>query len=353
MKPQKTISLFFTICFAAACFAQSHNLEFASWRNNDYNDYITDNDTVITSIRKISINDYKDDTLKAFFNYNWTPGYPGNATYFSFVFPYGKYWHCIDYYVKENQEMRNGFFSDKALTVPEGPFKYHYKNGQVAIEGNYKDGLKTGNWTRYDAAGNVIEYMHFRNNIPIGTAYAVNNKDTAFTVLDTLGNGAGYFYKKTAEGKKLYGGKFSKGLVRDSIWVQYDENNKIWYTQQYEGGRQINETCYDTNGNVMDTCVTKMAEYKKGTKSVLNYLANSVSFPDRLRLTMPSGRVIVEFMIDEDGHIGDIRILQSLHPKFDEQVIYALQKMHKWKPAIDHNRPVKAYYRLPVTFKNQ
>lgn len=46
-----------------------------------------------------------------------------------------------------------GYYKDKAISVPHGEFTFYYKNGQVESTGDYADGLKTGVWQRYAKDG--------------------------------------------------------------------------------------------------------------------------------------------------------------------------------------------------------
>ena len=79
------------------------------------------------------------------------------------------------------------------------------------------------------------------------------------------------------------------------------------------------------------------------------------------RLTYPQlalengiqGYVIVEFVIDEKGQLGRIKVLQSPDQELSDAAISVLQKSPKWKPGKQRGKAVKMKFVLPVLFKLQ
>jgi len=43
-----------------------------------------------------------------------------------------------------------------------GPYFYYYRNGQLKISGNYKEGSKHGDWKHYDQKGNLTKLEKFK-----------------------------------------------------------------------------------------------------------------------------------------------------------------------------------------------
>lgn len=43
-----------------------------------------------------------------------------------------------------------------------GPYFYYYRNGQLKISGNYKEGAKHGEWKYYDKEGNLTKVEKFK-----------------------------------------------------------------------------------------------------------------------------------------------------------------------------------------------
>ncbi len=62
------------------------------------------------------------------------------------------------------------------------------------------------------------------------------------------------------------------------------------------------------------------------------------------------GVVVIQFIIDIDGKVIEPKIKISSEPKLNQAAIDIVRSSPKWIPAIQSNRPVKAYRLQPLTF---
>ncbi|HET9432867.1 MAG TPA: energy transducer TonB, partial [Chitinophagaceae bacterium] len=60
--------------------------------------------------------------------------------------------------------------------------------------------------------------------------------------------------------------------------------------------------------------------------------------------------VIVQFVVDKEGHITDIKPLTKFGFGMEEEVIRIMKKSPRWVPASQFGRNVNAYRKQPVTF---
>jgi len=60
--------------------------------------------------------------------------------------------------------------------------------------------------------------------------------------------------------------------------------------------------------------------------------------------------VVIQFVVDKEGKISDIKALTAHGYGMEAEVIRLLRKAPRWNPAIQEGRPVKAYRKQPVTF---
>lgn len=63
------------------------------------------------------------------------------------------------------------------------------------------------------------------------------------------------------------------------------------------------------------------------------------------------GRVIVQFIVDEDGCIIEPNIVRSVESFLDEEALRIIKMLPKWKSGTLHRKPVKVKYTVPVAFK--
>ena len=67
------------------------------------------------------------------------------------------------------------------------------------------------------------------------------------------------------------------------------------------------------------------------------------------------GRVIVNFLVQKDGRISDIKILKGLHPLLDAEAIRLIRSMPRWNPALDiwTLKPKDERFTIAVVFKKR
>ena len=69
------------------------------------------------------------------------------------------------------------------------------------------------------------------------------------------------------------------------------------------------------------------------------------------------GNVVVSFVVEKDGKISRINVLQSPDKTLTDATLAVLDKANKlkngWKPGKQRNKPVRVTYTLPVSFRIQ
>jgi Ca-activated chloride channel family protein len=95
----------------------------------------------------------------------------------------------------------------------------------------------------------------------------------------------------------------------------------------------------------------KMPEYAGGIDAFKKYIYDHINFPDELQNKNIAGRIFVQFTVDFDGSVRDVKIIRGLHPLLDNEVIRVIKKSPKWKPGIQKGKPVKVSLTVAVEFK--
>ncbi len=62
------------------------------------------------------------------------------------------------------------------------------------------------------------------------------------------------------------------------------------------------------------------------------------------------GRVVLTFVIDEDGRLTNIQVLQTPDRFLSDEAIRVLQRSPKRLPGLQQNTPVRVQYTLPIVF---
>ena len=93
-----------------------------------------------------------------------------------------------------------------------------------------------------------------------------------------------------------------------------------------------------------------MPAFPGGNKAMSNYLAKNITYPKADREQNKQGRVIVQFIVEPDGRLTDVRALRSPSAAMSEEAIRVFKNSPKWKPGRVNGKPVRAQYNVPVNF---
>ena len=83
------------------------------------------------------------------------------------------------------------------------------------------------------------------------------------------------------------------------------------------------------------------------------YLKTNLRYPIAAKDNNIDGRVTVQFIVNKDGSISDVKVMgnKHLYAGCEEEAIRVISDMPKWKPAKVNGQPVKAYYTQYVIFR--
>ncbi len=96
--------------------------------------------------------------------------------------------------------------------------------------------------------------------------------------------------------------------------------------------------------------VEKMPQFPGGTVKMMEYFKSNVNYPAEARQKGTTGRVVVQFVINEDGSISDSRVVRSIDPQLDAEALRVVNAMPAWEPGIQNGKAVKVKYNVPVAF---
>lgn len=94
-----------------------------------------------------------------------------------------------------------------------------------------------------------------------------------------------------------------------------------------------------------------MPEYTGGEKALIEYIRNNLKYPQSAVEQNIEGRVMVRFVIDENGDVKDATILRGFNTECENEALRVVQNMPKWKPGSLKGKNVSVYYTLPINYK--
>lgn len=97
--------------------------------------------------------------------------------------------------------------------------------------------------------------------------------------------------------------------------------------------------------------VETLPEFPGGLNEMRKYLAQTVRYPVYAQEHGIQGEVMVSFVINKEGRIGNLKIVKSAHPVLDEEAIRVVKSMPRWKPGTQSGNPVNVLYTVPINFR--
>lgn len=95
----------------------------------------------------------------------------------------------------------------------------------------------------------------------------------------------------------------------------------------------------------------QMPEFPGGMKSLNRWLSMNIKYPETAQEMNIAGRVYLNFVVDKDGSISNIKITRGVDPLLDQEAIRVISSMPKWKPGLQNGKPVRVAYNIFVTFQ--
>ncbi len=166
------------------------------------------------------------------------------------------------------------------------------------------------------------------------------------------------------ENKKPKSYKFSTSIVfkideytdenkEDIVFIPFAESKKNDSTKSKDNEevftysiieeKTVYPGCEGLDNNERTTCFQqKLAEH----------LQASYIYPEIAIKYNIQGKVFVQFIVDRDGSITDIKIFQGVHALLDQAAMDMIKSLPKMtQPAIQRGKPVKMAFTIPIVFQ--
>jgi TonB family protein len=99
--------------------------------------------------------------------------------------------------------------------------------------------------------------------------------------------------------------------------------------------------------------VEQMPEFPGGVAGLMRYLSENIKYPPEAAKNDIEGRVIVQFIIDETGQVGEVKVVRSVSDELDAEAVRVVKTLPKFEPGRQDGEAVSVWYTLPIVFKMQ
>jgi protein TonB len=101
------------------------------------------------------------------------------------------------------------------------------------------------------------------------------------------------------------------------------------------------------------TIVESMPEFPGGQQAMLEFIARNIKYPPLARESGIQGRVFVNFVVEPDGSVSNVKVIRGIGGGCDEEAVRVVQSMPKWTPGRQRGKAVRVSFNLPVRFTLQ
>jgi TonB family protein len=208
--------------------------------------------------------------------------------------------------------------------IYDGEVTSYFENGIVKFRTSYVNGQKTG-----------LSYA-FRKNGDSSFVYfhkpGVREVKTVRVWDDTgrlaVRDGVGSYTEDSVRGNLTLHLSYKDSVCNESYSVSMETQDTVYYVTD------------------------KAIEFTGGMRAFYQTLSTILRYPEDAINDEIEGSVYVEIVIDANGSIASLQVLESLGGGCDEEALRAIRTTDKkWIPAQHRGRPVKAAVVLPVTFR--
>ncbi|MEI9921247.1 MAG: energy transducer TonB [Bacteroidota bacterium] len=138
------------------------------------------------------------------------------------------------------------------------------------------------------------------------------------------------------------------GGRKNGVWK--GDTNKGTYEEVYENGKLIEGVQLIDDKKYTYTAIAVQPEFDGGLPGLSSFISSNLVYPRKARRMGTQGNVFIEFVIDKDGKVINIKMLKGIGPECDAEALRVISIMPKWNPGLLRGTPVKVRFVLPIKY---
>ena len=81
------------------------------------------------------------------------------------------------------------------------------------------------------------------------------------------------------------------------------------------------------------------------------WVFNNIVYPEIAKENGVQGRVILQFTVDKDGSVKNVKVLRGVDSSLDKEAVRVVASSPKWEPGRQRDKPAKVTFVFPVIFQ--
>jgi periplasmic protein TonB len=102
--------------------------------------------------------------------------------------------------------------------------------------------------------------------------------------------------------------------------------------------------------NKVFRAVETYPEFPGGLDAMIKFFSGNVKYPATAKKNGTQGRVIVNFIVEKDGTLTNVKVSRGIGDGCDEEAVRVVKLSSPWKPGTQGGKPVRISYSMPVSF---
>lgn len=92
------------------------------------------------------------------------------------------------------------------------------------------------------------------------------------------------------------------------------------------------------------------AEFPGGPEKMKKFIEKNKRYQNKEHKQYGAGIVYVRFIVEKDGSLDSLQILQPLTEYYNQEALRLIKSMPKWKPATEQGEPLRTQFSFPIKF---
>jgi len=136
---------------------------------------------------------------------------------------------------------------------------------------------------------------------------------------------------------------------RKGLETKDEQANNLDFFKK-ESSRNNNVELADTLDQVF-LVVEDMPSFGNGEQDDFRtWVASNMQYPKEEAEKGIQGRVYLQFIVEKDGSISNVKVARSADPVLDKEAIRIVKSSPKWNPGMQRGVPVRVQYTFPIIF---
>ena len=137
-------------------------------------------------------------------------------------------------------------------------------------------------------------------------------------------------------------------------YIVENSTGTIYFMGTYCGEEGEGVEIQGRNMNTSETiyrAVEQMPQFPGGDAALMEYIESNIQYPPMYAEINVQGKVIVQFVVDKTGKVGEVKVVRSVDKELDKEAVRLCKSLPDFTPGRQNGQAVSVWYTLPVIFK--